>query len=296
MEQDTAFSIQPLGPFSLAAAARFRLGFTPAGYGGSGADNHLHMAFPIEGSWTTIGLCVREVDGRILVQAYGDVEAEVARRHTARIFSLDVDGRGFDEVGERDPVVADLQRRHPGLRPVCFYSPYEAAVWAILSQRLRMRQAALLQDRLRQTFGEVVDIHGQRMRALPSPDTLLGVQTAPGVFGSKISSLHALAEAALKGRLDATYLRSLPVDDSLSHLRSLPGIGPFSSELILVRGAGHPDYLTLFEPRFREAVAGAYRLDHLPSDDELHHLSEAWRPYRAWVTFLLRSSGPQAAS
>ncbi|HEY2595844.1 MAG TPA: DNA-3-methyladenine glycosylase 2 family protein, partial [Chloroflexota bacterium] len=180
--------------------------------------------------------------------------------------------------------------RQPGLRPVCFYSPYEAAIWAILSQRVQMRQAANLKDRLRETFGELVGIHGQPMRAFPSPEALLGVQTFPGVFASKISSLHAVARAALEGQLDAAYLRSLSDDEALRHLRSLSGIGPFSAELILLRGAGHSDYLTLLEPRFRQAVATAYRLDSLPSDDDLRHLSDRWRPYRMWVTFLLRQS------
>jgi DNA-3-methyladenine glycosylase II len=285
-----AFSIQPLGPFSLAAAARFWSGFPPAAHTGLGGDHHLHLAFSVEGAWTPIGVCLREVDGQIVGQAYGDVEAEVAERQTARILSLNVDGRGFMEVGQRDPVVADLQRRQPGLRPVCFYSPYEAAVWAILSQRIQMRQAAHLKDRLRETFGELVDIHGQPLRALPSPETLLGIQTFPGLIGSKVPSLHAVARAALEGQLDAACLRSLSDDEALRHLQSLPGVGPFSAELILLRGAGHPDYLTLLEPRFRHAVASAYGLDQLPSDDDLRHLSDRWRPYRMWVTFLLHQS------
>lgn len=50
---------------------------------------------------------------------------------------LDVDGRGFLEVAQRDPVVGGLQRRYPGLRPVCSYSPYEAAAWSIMGNRAR---------------------------------------------------------------------------------------------------------------------------------------------------------------
>jgi hypothetical protein len=42
-----AFSIQPRGPFSLAAAARFWGGFTPAAHAGLDAEGHLHMAFPV---------------------------------------------------------------------------------------------------------------------------------------------------------------------------------------------------------------------------------------------------------
>jgi DNA-3-methyladenine glycosylase II len=61
------------------------------------------------------------------------------RDQVARILSLDLDGSGFAAVGRADPVVAGLQRRYPGLRPVSFWSPYEAAAWAIIGQRIRIR-------------------------------------------------------------------------------------------------------------------------------------------------------------
>ena len=60
----------------------------------------------------------------------GGCSARPTRRRSdqvTRILSLDVDGTGFPEVGRRDPVVGGLQARWPGLRPVGFYSPYEAA-------------------------------------------------------------------------------------------------------------------------------------------------------------------------
>ena len=47
----------------------------------------------------------------------------------------------------RDPVIAQRQERLPGLRPCGFHSPYEAAAWAVLSQRIQMRQAAALRTR-----------------------------------------------------------------------------------------------------------------------------------------------------
>ena len=285
-----AFVLEPLGPFSLQAAARFWGGFAPAAHAGLDAEGHLHMAFPIEGSWTTVGVCVQEIGGQISGRVYGNIDVDTVRRQTARILSLDVDGRAFDEVGKRDPVAAKLQRHHAGLRPVCFYSTYEAAVWAILSQRIQMRQAARIKDRLRETLGVLVDIHGQSMRAFPSPDVLLGLDEFPGLFGNKIERLHVIARAALAGDLDADSLRSVSDAQALDRLRELPGIGPFSAELILLRGAGHPDYLTLLEPRFRRAVADAYRLGNLPTDNELRRISEAWRPYRMWVTFLLRQA------
>ena len=64
--------------------------------------------------------------------------------------------------------------------------------------------------------------------------------------------------------------------------------GPFGAALILVRGAGHPDVLPLAEVRLKHAVAHAYGREH--DDAEIAELAEAWRPFRSWVTFLLRNA------
>jgi DNA-3-methyladenine glycosylase II len=126
------------------------------------------------------------------------------------------------------------------------------------------------------------------MRAFPAPRQLLGLSEFPGLYGRKPDNLRAVAHAALAGRLDAAYLRSLPDEQALASLQELPGIGPFGAQLILLRGAGHPDYLTLLEPKFRRALGNAYGLDTELSDADVRRVSEAWRPYRMWVTFLLR--------
>jgi len=51
------FSLVPRGPFSLTASIKFVEGFTPAAYAGS-ADSALELAFPVEGSWETVGVRV----------------------------------------------------------------------------------------------------------------------------------------------------------------------------------------------------------------------------------------------
>jgi len=283
------FALEPLGPFSLREAARFWRGFTPAVHAGLDRAGHLHVAFSVEGTWATAGVCLREVDQTIVGSVFSNaVELEQVRQQTARILSLDVDGRAFPEVGQRDAVAGQLQQRYPGLRPVCFYSPYEAAAWAIISQRIQMRQATTIKARLSEALGDTVDIHGQPLRAFPAPQQVLAAQALDGLPGRKSDNLRAIAAAALVGGLDAAHLRSLPVDEALASLQALPGIGPFSAELILLRGAGHPDFLTFEEPRFRRAVGQAYGLAGEPTDADLTRVSEAWRPYRTWMTFLLR--------
>jgi DNA-3-methyladenine glycosylase II len=287
------FTLTAKGPFSLAASTRFLEGFTPAGYTGAAAAP-LELAFPAEGSWHTAGVRVHEhprgVTGEILSPANPPPAlARAVRAQVARILSLDVDGSGFAAVGKRDPVVARLQRRYPGLRPVGFWSPYEAAAWAIISQRIRIRQAAAVKARIAEQLGEPVSFGDHTIHAFPAPQRLATPGDFPGLSGRKPEWLRSLARAALDGRLDTAHLRAQPYEEALAGLTGLPGIGPFAAELTLLRGAGEPDRIPRHETRLGRAVALAYRRTEPPSDADLLKLSENWQPYRTWVAVLLRA-------
>jgi DNA-3-methyladenine glycosylase II len=125
--------------------------------------------------------------------------------------------------------------------------------------------------------------------AFPTPHRLTRLGAFPGLSGRKPEWLRSVAAAALAGRLDAARLRAQPRDQALAQLKQLPGIGDFSAELVLLRGAGDPDCIPRHEPRFARAVALAYNLPQPPSGDQLQRISENWRPYRTWVTLLLRT-------
>jgi DNA-3-methyladenine glycosylase II len=289
----TRFILPVRGPFSLATSTRFLEGFAPATFDGA-AGRPLELAFPVEGVWQTAGVRVREradgVEGEIVSPAGAGPELLAAvREQVARILSLDVDGSGFSAVGERDPVVAGLQRRYPGLRPVGFWSPYEAAAWAIIGARIRITQAAAIKARMARELGESVSFGGRALSAFPAPQRLASLDGFPGLAGRKPEWLRSLAVAALDGRLDAARLRALPAEEALAQLKELPGIGNFSAELVLLRGAGAPDEVPRHESRLARAVALAYDLPGPPTADELARISGNWKPYRTWATLLLRT-------
>ncbi|MQY07533.1 DNA-3-methyladenine glycosylase family protein [Actinomadura macrotermitis] len=291
--------ITPRGPFSLDAARRFQEGFAPADYrnngaapacsaGVAGTDGTLRFAFAEESGWAPGGAVVRADGARVLVEPYGEAAPERVAAQVARILSLDVDGTGFPAVGERDPVAGDLQRRYPGLRPVCFNSPYEAAAWAVIGHRIRIVQAAAIRTRISREHGTAVDVGGAQVAAFPAPDRLLALPSLPGLPQLKTDRLHAVARAALDGELDAATLRSLDGGEALARLCRIPGIGPFSAELILVRGAGAPDRFAATERRLHDSMAAAYGV---PAGDTaaLARIAEGWAPYRSWMALLFRS-------
>jgi DNA-3-methyladenine glycosylase II len=285
------FTIEPRGRFSLASAQRFLGGFTPAS--GTFADDatRLTMAFPVDG-WAGSAAAVVWQDGELIrgdaIVSSPDVSIEAVRGQVARTLSLDHDGTGWDEVGRRDPVIGRLQAEFGHLRPVCFYSPYEAAVQAIIGQRISMRQAARIKLGLAESGGATLEIGGQKLHAFALPGRLLEVTEAPGLNPEKLNRLHEVARAALDGRLDAARLRSLPFDDALASLREIRGIGEWSSQHVLLRGAGVADAVPLADQRARVAVKAVYDLPAEPDDTELTAIADGWRPFRMWGFVLIR--------
>ena len=282
------FALAPRGPFSLHAAIGFLEGFAPAMHRRGGQAGHLHLAFVPDGERRAAGACVRSQAGEIVVEVSGAAEPGAAARQVERILSLDVDGSGFHAVGGRDPAIGRLQARHPGLRPVSFPSPFEAGAWFVLSQRIRAAQAVAFKARITDELGERVAICGEERTAFPAPGVLAELEGLAGLPERKLATLRVLAQAAAQGALDGERLRAMGGEAAVQELELLPGVGPFTAQGIVVRGAGEPDYLATAEPRMARAAALAYGLDAPLSPEELMRRGEAWRPYRSWVGLLLR--------
>lgn len=161
----------------------------------------------------------------------GDGDLDAAAAQVRRFLSPDVDARDWPDVAGRDPVITDAQTRLPGLRPCGFHSPYEAAAWSVLSQRIRIVQAARLRD-------DVVARHGDA-GAFPAPQVLRALDL--DLPGRKAEYLQAVAEAALDGALDSAALRSVDPGRAVEAVQQVKGLRPFAAELVVLRGANAPD-------------------------------------------------------
>ena len=244
-----AFTIAPRGPFSLAQARDFLGFFRPAGQPAVGDGFELAL----DGAVVRLREDGDGVHGEVVAGAgRADLETQVTR-----ILSLDHDATGWAELGERDPVLGELQHARAGLRPVLFATPWEAAVWSILTQRTQYRQALRVRERLVAVTGTPIEHDGTIHRPFPSPEAVLAVDELP-LPSVKADRVRGVAEAALRGDLDAERLRALDPEDAMAAVRELPGIGPFSSALIVIRGAGAADAPATSEPRVRAIAAERY--------------------------------------
>jgi DNA-3-methyladenine glycosylase II len=267
-------TVEVLGPWSLETSKRFWEGFAPAVLPTRREPDDLTTVFRVEGDWSRAEVRVCQDGGTARIVVTGDGDLDRAAAQTARFLSLDVDARGWPEVAARDQVIAQAQDRLPGLRPCGFHSPYEAAAWTVLAQRSRIVDAARLRD-------DVVRRHGQD-GAFPAPSRLRGLEL--DLPGRKAEYLHAVADAALAGRLDGVTLRAMDPDDAVRAVREVKGLGPFGAELVVLRGANAPDAIPHHERRLTDEVAHRYGPGRTLAD-----VSQAWRPFRTWAAVHLRT-------
>lgn len=282
------------GPYDLAEVAMMGFGHRDE----KKFDGVMRMAFCLDGDYERhVGVEARHFGAKIELRwhtaagssALTAGELERATRQVARVISADHDGEAFHQLCLADPALASVHSRAPGFRPSLFYSPYEAAVWSVISARRARSQGITLRTRLAQLHGATFDLAGVGTVAIPTPTRLLAVESLPGLPADRVPRLHAIAEAAQRGQLDADRLRALPSAEAMTALQQLPGIGPFYSALIVIRACGHADVLSLAEGHSRSAVQQLYGLDAEPTDAEFERLAESWRPFRTWVLVMLRA-------
>ena len=128
---------------------------------------------------------------------------------------------------------------------------------------------------------------------LPSAAELPGVDPArlreAGLSWRKVGTLRDLAGRLSDGRLDPKMLSSLPDDELVAELIAIPGIGPWTVQGALLL-LGREDVVVPGDLRVRKAVQAAYRLDHLPTQQEVLAIADKWRPYRSLATSYLFSA------
>lgn len=263
------------GPWSLPVSRTFWEGFAPAALAArTAAADQLHTVFRVEADWTRAETTVTQHGSTAHIEVVGPGDLDAAAVQVARFLALDVDARGWPAVAGRDPVIARTQQVLPGLRPCGFHSPYEAAVWAVLSQRLPTGRAAVLRADLVARHGD----HG----AFPAPGHLRGLDL--DLPGRKTEYLHAVAVAALDGVLEATALREVGPADAIASVQQIKGLGPFAAELVVLRGANTPDAVPHHEPRLVAEISQQYG----PATT-LTAVADSWRPYRTWAAVHVRA-------
>ena len=189
-----------------------------------------------------------------------------------------------------DPVLARLIDDRPDFDPrawMALLPPmdlYGALLFQITGQQLSVPATRRTLARIEALF----DGH------LPTPTELLSVDPGElreaGLSWRKVGTLRDLAERLMDGRLNPDVLNSLPDDELIAALTTIPGIGPWTAQGALIIALQREDVVLPGDLALRKAVQTAYQLDHLPTQQEVLAIAEKWRPYRSLATSYLFSA------
>jgi len=215
---------------------------------------------------------------RLILADLRDLTTAIAR--CRRLLDLDADPEAVVEALARDPDLAPLVAKAPGQRIPRTVDEVELAVRVVLGQQVSTAAARTHIGRLVAAYGEpVTDPAGGLTHLFPDLDAL--AEVAPehlAVPAARRRCLHGLVAGIGEGRI-----RLDPGADwnrTRRQLLELPGIGPWSAELIAMRALGDPDAFPDADLGVRTAAAAV----GLPTaGGALRRRSAAWRPWRAYA-------------
>jgi DNA-3-methyladenine glycosylase II len=196
----------------------------------------------------------------------------------------------LDHLRRSDPVLARLIDARPDfdprgwLRELPRMDLFGALVFQVIGQQLSIQATRRILERVQAGFD----------RQMPSDARLLAMDPqdlrAAGLSNRKVGTLRDLAQHFTDGRLDEGVLGALPDDEVIARLTEISGIGPWTVHGALIIAFDRPDVVLPGDLALRRIIENVYDLGHLPSQDEVLMIAEAWRPYRSLATSYLFQS------
>jgi DNA-3-methyladenine glycosylase II len=270
-------------PFDLALSIEFLRGFSPMTGEqrldrGTIVKSWLNRGQPIE---ATLSASKGGVDIALASAQPIDRAAEHAIADAAtRFLSADEDLAPFYAIAERDAAFAPVARRLRGLHHVRFGTPFEAACWSVINQRIGRAQARAMKAALVRRFGAPTS------DAFPEPAAMAAADERE-LFALLGNQRKARALAAVTAAFVATcpsWLHTAPLAEVERWLRAIWGIGEFAAAFVLFRGLGRAIALP-WGPKFVAAAQATYgaQCDRAA----LERRAGAWGPWLGhWSLYL----------
>jgi AraC family transcriptional regulator, regulatory protein of adaptative response / DNA-3-methyladenine glycosylase II len=217
------------------------------------------------------------VTARLHLTELRDLGTAVSR--CRRMLDLDADPAAVDEVLGADPALAALVAGAPGRRVPASPDAAELAVRAVLGQQVSVAGARTLTARVLRAAGTpLAEPAGSLTHCFPRPEALVQADlTAVGLTGARRRTVHALSDALSSG--------AVPLDPGADRaeagraLLAVPGIGPWTTALVAMRGLADPDVWLPGDLALRRSLTA------LGSSDA--DAVTRWRPWRSYAAMHL---------
>lgn len=209
------------------------------------------------------------------------------------LLDLDADPVAVDDLLSDDPILAPLVAKNPGRRVPRTTDAVEFAVRAVLGQQVSTAAARTHAARLVEAHGKRVDDPVGNLTHL-FPDAAALAELDPEKLAmprTRRSTLTTLVTALADGKLDLGA--GSDWNSAREALSALPGLGPWTVEMIVMRALGDPDAFVPTDLGIKTAA----RVLGLPTGvARLTEHAESWRPWRAYAVQYLWATGDHAVN
>lgn len=157
-----------------------------------------------------------------------------------RLLGPAVDLAPFYRAAHGDPRLQAATAALRGLKPPRFPTLFEAIANVIPFQQVSLAAGDAVVGRLVARFGERLQLGDRTYDAFPRPELLADSDVEAlrdlGLSRAKAAALRDVARRIVGGELDEERLEAPPSATAMDILMGIPGIGPWSTGLILLRG------------------------------------------------------------
>ncbi|MBS1723153.1 MAG: DNA-3-methyladenine glycosylase 2 family protein [Armatimonadetes bacterium] len=180
-----------------------------------------------------------------------------------------------------DPIIGPLIAQFGVIDRSPTEGPFHYLVHSIVSQQLSTKSARSIWERFLGLYGG----------DLPEPADLLRADAQvfrdAGFSWAKTRYVKDLARHFSEEGLSAMAFESMTDEQIRERLVQIDGIGPWTVDMFLMFGLGHPDVLPTGDLGIRKAVQAQFGLAAQPKPKEMEELAAAWRPWRTVACWYL---------
>lgn len=183
----------------------------------------------------------------------------------------------IDYLAERDPVLGQAISRIGHISRYVIPDLFTAIVFNIIGQQISAKAAETVWQRICSAFANVEN-------ETLAPENIKNAEPQAlqslGLSWRKVSYLQRVAEAFCDGTINVTELAASSDDEIRAQLIKLPGIGPWTVDMLMIFSLERPDIISWHDLAIRRGLMRLHQLDEMP----LAHFEKYRRMYSPYGT------------
>jgi len=231
-------TIPVTSPFDFRFTLAFLRGFSPTMGEQRVAEDVLTKSWIVRGAPVTVTMRAGKNALDVGLASTAPLRADVVEATRARVsafVSADEDLDPFYAIAARDRAFAPVAARLNGFHHPRFSTPFEAACWAVINQRVARPRARAMKSALVARFGvRGFDAFPEAASVARASEKEIG--DAIGRHDRKARAVWSVAQAF--AAVDERWLCTANIADVTAWLRRIYGVGEFATGFICFRGLG----------------------------------------------------------